>query len=405
MTRSSSEDSNIEQQAWLLSDQVQARMKVAKFRDDGQNPIAVDSVEGFLDKLLEMEDISSRFPYGQDKAKECCDRLRHALIPNIKRDVPDGEQIHVPRSDKNARREGRRTKNVPPSGPGYAQMDAFDSMLAGCILFEIWSKWDSRTWFVRESDIWTQLQRLGRESIPRAKWEADLQTHLPNNIEIAGSEITNDGDSILQNFTSSVAQGTNKEVVDNCLHRMHKLAGIFPFGKSVLERLQANFIPSGLQYSSTAVKESIKKQYRRLLAELDNMANVRRARAQLDNMKSMVECVDFRLGKKLARWACERLESGISEQEDWVVFGPRSSSRNMQKDIFYNVEEGHKEFSGWVKQNALEWIKNEHDIWVKLFNLWITGEIKQTRSLGKRCHSVCRNGADRSRSPRIQRIR
>ncbi|KAJ6564642.1 hypothetical protein B0H19DRAFT_1259059 [Mycena capillaripes] len=330
-------------------EQSEARNRLEELRNGSDDPSVYDSAVRALEQLKEMSDMCSGFPYGQEIAMECCGRLRNALIAQVS--VLRGKS-GASRSQDPLPNSTPPTNHIPSQTPRYTGMDAFDSILAGRMLFELWGKWGLRIWLTREKDIWDQLQRLAREEISRDQWQAEVNsatalgpTHCDDADPLQGSELSR------LTLPRLIDDAEKEKVANQCLHQMRELAYSFPFGQdiiiSVLEGLKRNFLSDSQDriVSPQAFENRVEKLLRRFRADLDNRDNVRHAWSQLSEMKTMVESDDFRLGKEPARWTCRRLEKGISSQENFEIYSPRTKSRNMRKDTFSNVAEGHKIFS------------------------------------------------------------
>jgi hypothetical protein len=82
-------------------------------------------------------------------------------------------------------------------------MDAFDSIIAARMLFEMWAKWNHTVWLAREKDIWDQLQRLGKECISR-------QVMFPNSDK---SHVRDDSDQWEEDIRSDITASSNTSSV------------------------------------------------------------------------------------------------------------------------------------------------------------------------------------------------
>ncbi|KAJ7677901.1 hypothetical protein DFH06DRAFT_562360 [Mycena polygramma] len=378
----SSPSNKTEECSW--SDEKQARERVAELRSRGYNPAVLDIVDRALDQLHEMSQMVCRFPYGQDVAKECCDRLRYAVMDRASRAQGRSGRSQVSCSISTP-------PNETPSTPRYTGMDAFDRILAGRMLLEVWAKWDLGAWLRWEDTIWDLLQRLGMERIPRDLWMAGIDSIRV--LELVPMDLDIDAGGTVEDVPlQSIACDMDKEDVASVwLNRIRQLASSFPFGRdiirSVVERLEIDLGPyiAGFpgSISPAAFEKRAKIIQRRFIAEFDKSAKLRRAWSELDDIRNMIEVDTFRLGKDLARWTCVRLEKAIVKQQQYEVHSLRTASRNMAKDAFFNVSKEHKIFSHWVKQSPLSWIEKEHEIWTNLHRIEPNHNLRDRRTNAK----------------------
>ncbi|KAJ6598182.1 kinase-like domain-containing protein [Mycena vulgaris] len=351
----------------LVMTEKEARKRIEDFHIEMEDPVC-----GALARVQEMSSMCHRFPFGQDVAEELCGRIRYALINTI-------HLSRVGTSVNEVQPRKVKPKTQKSSDPGYNAMNGFDCVLFARMLFEIWAKWDYKTWLIREKDVWSQLEKLGGAEISRDQWEEEIKTVSEN----PGPTVGDDSDETESTLHPRVHEIEKRVEVEECLHQMHHLADSFPFAQttmySVLGRLQANFQQSPLgSISADDFNKREKKLQERLSTILDHRKQLRTAWSQLHNMKDLIE--HFRLGKDSAHRLYGRLHKALLAQDDREVFKARTDSRDMRKDDFRNVSKAYDHFSSWVKQNGFVWVANESEIWVCLHSL---GVKHKHRSSGK----------------------
>ncbi|KAJ7809024.1 hypothetical protein B0H14DRAFT_2868074 [Mycena olivaceomarginata] len=284
-----------------------ARSRLAELRGDNLDPGRFDSVKSALDMVEEMSALCARFPYGQNEAQQLCQRLIDSLLRGSPScsfrctrrwkpqtgAVPSNLLRHQTQSIQT-----RNTNHRPPEPPSYTNIDAFDSIVASRMLFEMWAKWSRNVWLSQEKHIWEQVQRLGRICVPRDQWEEQFRSDtsaLNNTIPVPGLD---DSEIFKLSGLDPLCQ---REIAKICLDQMDGLVALFPFAKetmsSVVGRLRINF--SGSCTVKFVERERVLQ--RRFEAELDHRRKIDKAWSELDEMEKWIDSV-FPLGKVRAAW-------------------------------------------------------------------------------------------------------